>query len=289
VPFQSSFHASFFPENELATASAKPNLSLSRFQKQMRILSEINIAQTALEQGDTKEASKYLKRIRKDAKYEASFHMMEALVKTKMDDDIGARESIDEAITIAPDDPKVILAAARIQRRMGKPSEVLKTLRRLKREKYASPNAFALEARAYLEKGDLPAAERALKRATAINALDGEVMGAFIFFHHEAADITSALAQADQLYKIHRAEFETSALGSPVLHAYYCGALAKNNKIDEAISTLEKLSKEFEDTAIIHYFLGSAYLKKGNRKKSRRAFNEVKRIGGPVEKWAAEN
>ena len=287
TPFVASYNSAYFPEAALDAARNQPGISLSRFQKRMKILSEVKIAEIALQKEDLKGAKGYLNRIRKDARNDPMYHLTVAILRLKEDDQIGARESIEEAIAIAPEDPRIIITAAKILLRVGKSSEVLKVLRKLRRERFVSPNAFAIESRAHIELDDLTAAQRSLDKAMAMAPDHAQVKAANILVSHENGDFDSASSLAKELITSSPEHFEEAIYENALLKAYHAGSLVHAGQTDEAIARLSELSETYEKLGIIKHFLSAALNLSGAKGKSKAIKAELIRMGGPVAEWSA--
>lgn len=288
IPLKPSFDTRYFPEDKIQTALDLPDITPAAAERRLGVVTNLQLAQLALGQGDEKQAEEHVRAARKEAPTDPEVHLAEALVRSREGDSIRARDAIEQALEIAPDDPRILLAAARMQLDTGDARAARASLKRLTEEGFVSPAAIALEARVALEEERFEDARTAIAAGQKLAPLDPALVATAIAVEHEEHQLEAGRALAADLRKESPEDARKLAERDIVAGAYLAWAAAEQGSVDEAIEQLRDIVAQRAGFAEAHYMLGAVLAADGKDDEAEVSFDEAVKLarGGPVAELA---
>jgi tetratricopeptide (TPR) repeat protein len=256
LPVSPEYDTRYFPETAIQAVLELKDLSPTVAKRTFATVANIKLAQIALAKENTGAALTFLQTAKSTSGNNPDYHLMSAIVFAADRNKAAAREAIEEALDLAPDEPKILVAAARIQLAGGDTVAALRSLNKMKDEGFVSPAALALTARALAKKGDLAGARAAVLEARAITDDDIDLYVAEIHVEDAVGEPERAIAAAAAAVALSSTRARALVQSDVIAAPYLLHALAKVGDAKPSLERLKEMSEKKRLGAAPVYALG---------------------------------
>jgi tetratricopeptide (TPR) repeat protein len=256
LPVSAEFDTRYFPETAMQTVLELKDLSPTVAKRTFATVANIKLAQIALAKENTAMALDYLQKAKSTGGNNPDYYLMSAIVYAADRNKAQAREDIEEALDLAPDEPKILVAAARIQLAGGDAVAAVRSLNKLKDEGFVSPAALALMARALAKKGDLAGARASIAEARAITDDDIDIHVAEIHVEDAVGEAERAISAGAAAVAVSASRARALVQSDPVAAPYLLYTLAQGAGAASSIDLLKDMTEKKRLGAAPVYALG---------------------------------
>jgi|GEM_PF-1838155 len=290
VPLRAQFDARYFPEAAVNHALDKRSLTPSVARRRLRNVADLKLAEILLAQGgddNMERAEDHLKRVRKNGgDNQPEYYLVEARLYRMKGESPEALESIEAALDLQSDDPRVVLAAASIHLEGGNAKSALKALNGLREVGVRSPQEAALRSRALVMRGDLDDADRVLKEGRTFAPRDAALQQSELHLMFAQGNIVDARRSAKRLLRKKPGVARAMAERDPLLAGLL---IVEEQKEDLALGALAELSTRAPDN-VAPMVLRAVLLEKRDADEAKKLWQSVaERTTGPLADLALEN
>lgn len=253
-PYTPTFDPRYFPEREISNAIDVSDPIPNVVDNLLKNVADLKLVEILLLREERDKAEREENLAAAEKKLQAvvenrgdnnpRYYLFKAQLLRAQGNKSGAREAIEDALNIESRDPRILVAAARIQFENGDTRAGLKSLGMLEDEKFKSPTALLLRAQA-LRKGD-DKARQLLRQAADLAPGNVALMRELIALDIDAGDFDSASKLA---IKLNDAVADEEAMKEdPVAQALVARATFTRKKVKDAdkaaaLAQVEALAK----------------------------------------------
>ncbi|MDP2344777.1 MAG: hypothetical protein Q8O67_27770 [Deltaproteobacteria bacterium] len=268
----------FFPERRVRQliASVERGGSRDKLDIRLAVIEKLGLAERASARGDLATALTLLQQARDQVGNDADVALVDAALRARQNDVAGVKSALDTAVAAAPDDPRVLLLAARRYLESDNQPGARKSLAAFKKLGLKSGPAAAVEAMIEARGGDLPSARAALAEAKRLSGDDDVLTQRASVVVNRLVDAGEARRAADRLLALN------DSSGDDVVGAWIAEAAYRKGDQPRAEAALKAIvdAKPWIGEAHLFYAQSIAF----NPARKKEAFGETLKALDKIER-----
>ncbi|MCP4500195.1 MAG: hypothetical protein GY822_09575 [Deltaproteobacteria bacterium] len=249
IALRAHFDARYFPESAINHALDKQGLTPSIAERRLRNVADLKLAEILISKGTEEDsvakAEAHLRRVRKNnGDNQPEYYLVLARLHRLEGDDAAVLEAIGAALDLESDDPRVVLAAARLQLENQNYSATLRCMKGLKETDLRSPQEASLRARALIGLGKLDAADEVIRNSSVYAKQEPTLLQSSIHLLFTRGNLGDARRETRKLVRAKPTTARAMAERDPLLAALL---IAEEEKESRALAKLVALSELHKD------------------------------------------